>query len=72
VGQGATDYISLARPLIREPRLVARWRAGDTAPACCISDNGCFDPPEGSVGLVCAVEERKARRAREQERRAGE
>jgi 2,4-dienoyl-CoA reductase-like NADH-dependent reductase (Old Yellow Enzyme family) len=72
VEQRATDYISLARPLIREPRLVARWQAGDTAPARCISDNGCFDPPEGSVGLVCAVEEREARRARERGRRAGE
>jgi len=71
VAEGAADYISLSRPLIREPRLIARWRAGDTAPARCISDNGCFDPPEGCVGLVCAVEEREARRAREQERRAG-
>ena len=72
VAQGATDYVSLSRPLIREPRLVARWQSGDTAPARCISDNGCFAPPEGSVGLVCAVEERAARRARERERRAGE
>ena len=72
VAEGATDYISLSRPLIREPRLIARWRAGDTAPARCFSDNGCFDPPEGCVGLVCAVEEREARRARERERRAGE
>ena len=72
VSEGATDYISLSRPLIREPRLIERWRAGDTAPARCISDNGCFDPPEGCVGLVCAVDEREARRARERERRAGE
>ena len=72
VAEGATDYISLSRPLIREPHLVARWRAGDAAPARCISDNGCFDPPDGCVGLVCAVEERQARRARERERRAGE
>jgi len=72
VAEGATDYISLSRPLIREPRLIERWRGGDTAPARCISDNGCFDPPEGCVGLVCAVEEREARRTREQERRAGQ
>jgi 2,4-dienoyl-CoA reductase-like NADH-dependent reductase (Old Yellow Enzyme family) len=72
VAEGATDYIALSRPLIREPRLIERWRAGDTAPARCISDNGCFDPPEGCVGLVCAVEEREARRTREQERRAGD
>ena len=72
VAEGATDYISLSRPLIREPHLVARWRAGDAAPARCISDNGCFDPPEGCVGLVCAVEERQARRARREEPRASE
>ncbi|HEY5168064.1 MAG TPA: NADH:flavin oxidoreductase, partial [Thermoleophilia bacterium] len=72
VAEGATDYISLSRPLIREPHLVARWRAGDRAPARCISDNGCFDPPEGCVGLVCAVEERQARRARREEPRASE
>jgi 2,4-dienoyl-CoA reductase-like NADH-dependent reductase (Old Yellow Enzyme family) len=72
VAEGAADYISLSRPLIREPRLIERWRSGDTAPARCISDNGCFDPPEGCVGLVCAVEEREARRTRAQERRAGD
>jgi 2,4-dienoyl-CoA reductase-like NADH-dependent reductase (Old Yellow Enzyme family) len=72
VAEGATDYISLSRPLIREPHLVARWRAGDRAPARCISDNGCFDPPEGCVGLVCSVEERRARRARREEPPASE
>jgi 2,4-dienoyl-CoA reductase-like NADH-dependent reductase (Old Yellow Enzyme family) len=72
MAEGAADFISLSRPLIREPHLIERWRAGDTAPARCISDNGCFDPPEGCVGLVCAVEEREARRTREQERRAGQ
>jgi len=72
VGERTTDYISLSRPLIREPHLIARWRAGDTAPARCISDNGCFDPPEECVGLVCAVEEREARRARRKEPPASE
>jgi 2,4-dienoyl-CoA reductase-like NADH-dependent reductase (Old Yellow Enzyme family) len=65
VAQGATDYVALSRPLIREPRLIERWRAGDTAPARCTSDNGCFDTPDEGRGLFCAVEARAARRARE-------
>ena len=37
------DYVSLSRPLIREPDLPKRWASGDTAPAKCISCSGCFD-----------------------------
>lgn len=65
VAEGATDYVALSRALIREPGLSERWRAGDTAPARCISGNGCFDTPDEGHGLFCAVEDRKARRARE-------
>jgi 2,4-dienoyl-CoA reductase-like NADH-dependent reductase (Old Yellow Enzyme family) len=61
VAEGATDYISLSRPLIREPRLVERWRAGDRRPATCISDNGCFDVLDEGRGLACAVDERAGR-----------
>ena len=41
VRSGAADFISLCRPLIREPDLITRWKAGDTRPAACIS---CPDP----------------------------
>ena len=43
---GITDYVSLCRPLVREPDLVHRWREGDRRPADCISDNAC-----GGAGL---------------------
>ena len=37
--------ISMARPLLSEPGLVARWQKGDIAPARCISCNRCFGQP---------------------------
>ena len=37
------DFISLCRPLIREPELIKRWKNGDLAKAKCISCNQCFD-----------------------------
>ncbi len=42
VAGGVADYISLCRPLIREPDLVNRWRSGDRRPSSCRSDNRCF------------------------------
>ena len=36
VKSGVADYISLSRPLIREPDLIKRWKAGDTRPAECV------------------------------------
>ncbi len=41
--EGKADYISLARPLIREPNLIHQWKNGNTAKAKCISCNGCFE-----------------------------
>jgi len=41
--QGAADFISLCRPLIREPELVQRWKGGDRRKAACISCNQCYD-----------------------------
>lgn len=39
------EYISLSRPLIREPDLIRRWQQGDTAPSKCVSCNGCYNTP---------------------------
>ena len=36
-------YISLSRPLIREPNLPARWKEGNLTPASCISCNACYN-----------------------------
>ncbi len=55
---GMADYISLCRPLIREPGLIKRWQSGDARPATCISCNGCFGPPMKGAGLKCILESR--------------
>jgi len=47
------DYISLCRPLIREPDLIKRWQTGDIKKARCISCNGCFIPTRAGEGLYC-------------------
>lgn len=60
VVEGVADYISLCRPLIREPRLVERWRSGDLRKAACISCNGCLGAAGSEKGLYC-TEERKAK-----------
>jgi 2,4-dienoyl-CoA reductase-like NADH-dependent reductase (Old Yellow Enzyme family) len=56
VDDGLTDYISLSRPLIREPALINRWKAGDLRKATCISDNACFGPVLKGEGLYCVRE----------------
>ncbi len=59
VAEGWADYISLSRPLIREPDLVSRWRSGDLRKATCISCNGCLAAAMKSEGVYC-VQDRKS------------
>lgn len=40
------EYLSLSRPLIREPQLLQRWLFGDTTPARCVSCNACYQTPQ--------------------------
>lgn len=56
------DYISMARPFIREPELINRWKKGDLSPARCISCNGCFKPGLKEGGIYCVVEKKEARK----------
>lgn len=39
------EYVSLSRPLVREPNLIQRWQQGDTAPSLCVSCNTCYRTP---------------------------
>jgi len=53
VENGVADYVSLCRPLIREPDLVRRWQAGDRTKADCISDNACIMAGIQGKGVHC-------------------
>jgi len=52
------DLISMCRPFIREPDLVARWQKGDTWPATCISCNKCFGVLAKGEPLECGEDRR--------------
>jgi len=49
VRDGRADFISLSRPLVREPDLVRRFRLGLQDKSACVSCNKCFNPR----GLAC-------------------
>ncbi len=53
LASGVADYIALARPLIREPDLPARWASGDRRRAACVSCSGCFAPAARGEGIRC-------------------
>ena len=58
VNGGVADYISICRPLIREPGLVNRWKSGDLSKATCVSDNMCFMPAMKGKGIYCLTDEK--------------
>lgn len=49
--EGSADFISMSRPLIREPDLPTRLREGQKS-STCISCNLCWPPP-GEYGIAC-------------------
>jgi 2,4-dienoyl-CoA reductase-like NADH-dependent reductase (Old Yellow Enzyme family) len=55
VSEGIADYVSLCRPLIREPGLIDRWKSGDTTKSACVSDNDCFNPALKGKGVSCTA-----------------
>jgi 2,4-dienoyl-CoA reductase-like NADH-dependent reductase (Old Yellow Enzyme family) len=63
VESGDADLISMCRPFIREPDLIARWQRGDTKPATCISCNRCFTVIARGEPLECGEDRRLRRKA---------
>lgn len=62
------DFISLCRPLIREPDLVASWQVGQARQPTCISCNKCFEHVIASARLQCVVQA-KGKEAQEEAQR---
>ena len=58
VDSGDADMVSMCRPFIREPGLIARWQRGDTEPARCISCNQCMGVVMRGEPLECGEERR--------------
>jgi 2,4-dienoyl-CoA reductase-like NADH-dependent reductase (Old Yellow Enzyme family) len=51
---GWADFISLSRPLIREPHLPKRMKTGEQSKAKCISSNNCWPEKKGEgIGCKC-------------------
>lgn len=53
VSSGTTDYVSLCRPLIRQPDLINRWKEGESLEAECQSCNGCLMAGLQAEGVHC-------------------
>lgn len=49
---GWADFISMSRPLIREPHLPKRMKSGEQHTSKCISSNNCW-PEERGEGIAC-------------------
>jgi 2,4-dienoyl-CoA reductase-like NADH-dependent reductase (Old Yellow Enzyme family) len=56
LSDGIADFVSIGRPLIREPNLPERWESGDIRRAECISCNMCRTAAASGEGLKCAAE----------------
>ncbi len=58
VEEDGMDFISLSRPLIREPDLPLKWQTDPEARATCISCNKCFMPGLSKGGIYCVIQKK--------------
>jgi 2,4-dienoyl-CoA reductase-like NADH-dependent reductase (Old Yellow Enzyme family) len=59
IQQGEADFISLCRPLIREPGIIREWERGHLRKSACISCNKCYETIEEGKPLACFIEEKR-------------
>jgi 2,4-dienoyl-CoA reductase-like NADH-dependent reductase (Old Yellow Enzyme family) len=53
IESGSADFVSMARPLVREPGLPNKWLNSDRQPAQCVSCNRCLGEIEQGNKLRC-------------------
>ncbi len=63
INSGDADLVSMCRPFIRQPDIIARWQRGETEPATCISCNKCFGVLARGEPLECGEDRRLRRKA---------
>lgn len=57
IQKGEADFVSLCRPLIREPHLINEWKKGNRRRAACISCNKCLEKNREEGVLACIFNE---------------
>ncbi len=57
IQKGEADFVSLCRPLIREPHLIKEWKRGNHRRAACISCNKCLERNRQEGLLACIFNE---------------
>jgi len=62
MNENVADYISMSRPLVREPDLVNRWKSGDYQRSACVSDNLCHRTASKGDGIYCLTEEKEKKK----------
>jgi 2,4-dienoyl-CoA reductase-like NADH-dependent reductase (Old Yellow Enzyme family) len=63
VQNGEADFVSLCRPLIREPGIIDEWKKGKIRQLACISCNKCLESLRTKDGLHCPMEKTNAEKA---------
>ena len=56
VARGDSDFVSLSRPLIREPDIINKWKEDNNYKAKCLSCNKCFEALLNRESLHCVQE----------------
>ena len=57
IQKGEADFVSLCRPLIREPHIIKEWKKGNRRRAACISCNKCLERNRTEGVLACIFNE---------------
>ncbi|MDO8670165.1 MAG: HisA/HisF-related TIM barrel protein, partial [Dehalococcoidia bacterium] len=58
IASGEADFVSICRPLIRQPDLINRWAIGDRERSTCISCNKCQTIIDRKEPLECGEDRR--------------